>query len=139
MTYLNPEYMIIVSDGHAFKAHRLAQDATWHPQLTESINPDLIGFTDDATGASVTITVYQISTGTESGRLVAGTDSCPACEGNSCQLCGGKQRIAFWQWTADDTTTNNEPDNGVFLLTHAPCPACRVTDYRQHHLISGGQ
>lgn len=113
MTYLNPEYMIIVSDGDTFKAHRLAQATTWHPLLTDSINPDLVDFTDEATGASVTITVYHLATGTESGRLVAGTDSCPLCEGDSCQLCDGEHRIVFWTWTADDTTTIDEPDNGT--------------------------
>jgi hypothetical protein len=139
MTYLDPEYMIIVSDGHGFKAHRLAQTATWHPQLTDSINPDLVDFTDEATGASVTITVYHLPSGTESGRLVAGTDSCPLCDGDSCQLCDGEHRIAFWKWTADDTTTINEPDSGGFVLTYAPCPACCVDDYRQQHLIGRGQ
>jgi hypothetical protein len=130
MTFFEPPYLIIVSDEHAFKAHRLAQDTTWRPCLTDTMNPALTDFIDKVTREYVTITVYNVHNGVESGHLVAAGTPCP--------LCNGDQNIAYWRWQ-QDTNPDDQDGQGTWVLTHTPCPACRVAEYRRQHLTGRGQ
>ena len=131
-SFLDTEYIIVVSVGRTATVHRLVPVPEWRPQLIDIADRDLVGFPDDLTGAVVTIDVLS-----EDGSLVGYLIP----TSGRCALCHNQRHITVRHWAEHasdsedaDTLSLYEPDTDSYTVyTRKPCPACRYVDYELSH------